>query len=247
MLSRAFDLSKFSLAHMFVWLLMAFQAGAINVGAYIGCHRFVSHVTGFATLFGFEFARGHMIAALSMASVPLFFLTGIMFSAYFVDHRLATNKKPQYTFLICLIAFLMLVAACGGLSGWFGPFNSPLESEPNYPLLAILCLACGIQNASVTSASGAVIRTTHLSGITTDLGIGLMRLFSDGQKEEIRTSEKKATIMRLGIIGAFVLGSTFSAFLFLALGYVGYFLPAAISGLLVLLNWKEHHFKRGAL
>ena len=221
---------------------MSFQAGAINAGAYIGCHRFVSHVTGFATLFGAEFARERFVAAASMATVPLFFLLGTMISAYFVDRRIAGHKPPQYTFLVCTIAILMAIAAVGGIYGWFGPFSSPTDSDPNYALLAILCLTCGIQNASITSASGSVVRTTHLSGITTDLGIGIMRVFASGQEEAIKKSERRANIMRIGIIAAFIFGSTVSAYIFLSHGFIGYLLPAGISGGLVLLDWKERHF-----
>ena len=34
------------------WFLLAFLGGHVNAGGYLACHRFVSHVTGFATLAG---------------------------------------------------------------------------------------------------------------------------------------------------------------------------------------------------
>jgi uncharacterized membrane protein YoaK (UPF0700 family) len=36
---------------------------------------------------------------------------------------------------------------------------------------ALLCAAMGMQNSMVTRLSGAVVRTTHLTGVVTDLGI----------------------------------------------------------------------------
>ncbi len=218
---------------------MAFQAGSINTGAYIGCHRFVSHVTGFATLVGTEFAKSNFSAALSMAIVPIFFLIGTMISAYFVDRRVAHKKRPHYTLLIIATALLMYLAAIGGLMDLFGPFSTPLDTAPNFSLLSILCLTCGIQNASITSASGAVVRTTHLTGLTTDLGIGLMRIYSKGQNEIILKQERRGTVMRLGIIGFFIFGSIVSAALFFSSGYIGYFLPAGISTFLLLLDRRE--------
>lgn len=224
---------------MTIWFLMAFQAGAINAGGFISSHRFVSHTTGFATHFGAEFASENWSAAISMASVPLFFLLGTMISAYFIDRRMACGKVPQYTFLVSIMAGLLFIAAFGGRSGWFGDFGGPHDVEPNYELLAILCLVCGIQNASITTASGAVIRTTHLTGITTDLGIGLMRAFAKGQSLSVQEKEKKATWMRMGIIFFFILGSTISSFLFYSEQFYGFLLPAGISSFLLLFDLKD--------
>src|SRR6266568_4219998 len=36
---------------------------------------------------------------------------------------------------------------------------------------ALLCVAMGMQNSLVTRLSGAVVRTTHLTGVITDIGI----------------------------------------------------------------------------
>ncbi len=224
---------------------MAFQAGAINAGAYISCHRFVSHVTGFATLVGTDFAQERFSDAFNMAVVPIFFLIGTMISAYYVDRRSILNKKPQYTALIVIIAFFMYIAAFGGKLDWFGPFFTPNNVTPNATILSILCLTCGIQNATITSASGSVVRTTHLTGITTDLGIGLMRLVSKGQSEELIAREKRGTVMRLGIITSFILGSVIAALIFYSVGYAGYFLPAGTSTFLLLLDSRERRL-RGA-
>lgn len=222
---------------------MAFQAGTINVGGFLSCHRFVSHTTGFATHFGAEFAQGRMLDSFWILSVPIFFLLGTMISAYVVDKRIASGKVPLYSLLIFFIAGLMYLATYGGTHGWFGTFGGPAEVEPDYPLLAILCLACGIQNASITSASGAAIRTTHLTGITTDLGIGLIRIFSDGQTSKVLEYEKRATIMRIGIIIAFALGSLVAAFLFFAYKYLGFLLPAGISSFLLLLDFNDRWYR----
>ena len=133
----------------------------------------------------------------------------------------------------------MAIAVFGGRWGWFGAFNPEASLEPNFALLAILCLACGIQNASITSASGATVRTTHLTGITTDLGIGLMRLASKGQSEKVIEYEKKASIMRIGIITSFIAGSVVGTLLFLRYEYFGYLLPLGISGTLLIIDLRE--------
>ena len=70
--------------------------------------------------------------------------------------------------------------------GWFGEFGEPLRLKRDYLLLALLCTASGLQNAVVSSLSGSIIRTTHLTGTTTDLGIGLIRvLYSTGDPHRL--------------------------------------------------------------
>lgn len=248
MYSQVFNLANYNRLNVSLWFLMAFQAGAINAGGFLACHRFVSHTTGFATHFGEEFASGKVFAAIGIASVPIFFLLGTMLSAYFIERRLSLGKKPQYTLIVWMMFTLIATAAIGGVFNCFGTFGDPLALEPDYPLLAILTMTCGIQNAMITSASGAVIRTTHLTGITTDLGIGLVRILSRSKKDQVIDQEKKATVMRIGIILFFVFGSTAASFLFHSYSYSGFFLPAAISFVLIILDYQHRlHFKRKGL
>ena len=107
MFARVFNFTHFGWKNLSVWCLMAFQAGVINTGGFIGCHRFVSHTTGFATAFGEAFAGAQWNLALSAAGVPLFFLAGVRISAYFVDRRVALGQTPQYTLLISIIVLIL--------------------------------------------------------------------------------------------------------------------------------------------
>jgi uncharacterized membrane protein YoaK (UPF0700 family) len=239
MFIRIFNFGHYSKANILIWSLFAFQAGAINAGGFLSSRRFVSHITGFATFFGADFASNDFYGALSMATVPIFFLIGTMISAHFIDNRIAKGKTPKYTLLMVFILFLMILAAFGGESDWFGTFGGPLNMEPSYSLLAILCLACGIQNASISTAAGTAVRTTHLTGITTDLGIGLMRMFAPSESNQTKEKEKRANAMRFGIIFAFILGSTVASYFFMQYGFQGFLLPAAIS--CTLLSFDLNH------
>ena len=63
----------------------------------------------------------------------------------------------------------------------------------------------GLQNSLVTTISNAAVRTTHLTGLFTDLGIELSQLFfykSDEYKRKLTSSIK----LRLTIISFFFLG-----------------------------------------
>lgn len=226
------SISQYTRSNVCIWMLMAFQAGLLNIGGFMACHRFVSHVTGFATFFGYELSQGQERHAWGMLAVPLFFLFGAMLSGQLVDIRLKRHKKPKYYIAFGLIFFLTIVVFCGGVLGFFGPFGESLEIADGYALLMFLCLICGIQNGTITTVSKSVIRTTHLTGITTDLGIGLVRILNRKTITESIENEQKATLMRLGIIFFFGFGSVVGGYAFGFYRYGAFLIPAITSGIL---------------
>lgn len=232
MFSYSQSLSYFSKSNVAIWLSLAFQAGTINAGGFLACHSFVTHVTGFSTMIGTEAASGRTLRALGFVSVPGFFILGTMISAFFVDRRLQTQRRPLYPIVFFLIFFLMLAVTVAGVFEIFGPFGHPVSMSKHYILLASLCLAAGLQNATVTSAFGAIVRTSHLTGITTDLGIGLMRVLSGSHKIQTRTNEVRANWFRIGLIVMFTLGSFVSAYAYLHAQYWGFLIPTGIATIL---------------
>ncbi len=217
--------------NMAIWMVMAFQAGVLNIGGFMACHRFVSHVTGFATFFGVEISAGEGFEAFGMLTVPLFFLMGAMLSGHLVDLRLRQHKRPRYYITFGLIFLLTFTVFGGGMLGWFGAFGEPLALARDYFLLALLCLACGIQNGTIATVSGFAVRTTHLTGLTTDLGIGIVRLMNRERLPDLDAKlETKANFMRTAILIGFVAGSVVGGFAFARYGYGGFALPSLTSG-----------------
>jgi uncharacterized membrane protein YoaK (UPF0700 family) len=236
---------KLRLRTLFDWYLLSFLAGTVNAGGYLAAHRFVSHVTGFATLSGIEAASSRWDRAIGLLSVPLYFLLGVMVSAYWVDRRERKGKHPKYALVMALVAGCLLLAAVGGHLNLFGVFGSEPRIGQDYFLLALLCGASGLQNAAISSATGTTVRTTHLTGLTTDLGIGLVRAFSGPSQyvEEMRTAR-----FRLGTICAFLMGSAIGACFYLKFGYLGFLIPASLAAFAVfealrstrrLARWKR--------
>ncbi len=234
MLSGNESISHYTPANILVWMVMAFQAGILNIGGFMTCHRFVSHVTGFATFFGYEMSQVHYHQAFNMLSVPIFFLMGSMLSGQLVDIQLKQHKKPKYYISFGIVFFLILFILIGGTCGFLNDFGQDSSHFKNYILLAVLCLVCGIQNGTITTVSKSVIRTTHLTGITTDLGIGLVRFLNQKHLHGQIHDEVKANFMRLGIILFFVFGSIIGAFVFHYFGYAGFIIPAISSGIFFL-------------
>lgn len=211
--------------NMFIWFLLAFQGGAINAGGFLAVHRFVSHVTGFATLAGVAGANQHWNEMLGMLLVPVSYICGAMFSAWCVERRRIHNQGPLYSLVFSFMLISLSFVAIGGTLGVFGSFGEPLNLSRDYLLLFILSFTCGLQNAVISSASGAVIRTTHLTGLITDLGIGIVRILSidKGHKHEVF-----ANWARLGIFLSFFLGSLVSAIIYMKFHFFGFYLPVSI-------------------
>ena len=226
----------------FDWYSLSFLAGSVNAGGYLSCHRFVSHVTGFATLAGVDAANRQWDQAVGILSVPIYFLLGVMISAYLVEKRRNENKRPRYEIAMGLASLCLGLVLLGGVLNWFGEWGSEMNLEQDYLLLALLCCASGLQNATLTSSSGSTIRTTHLTGITTDLGIGLIRMTSMARHDHRRSLEWRANLLRLGTIVSFMLGSAIGAALFLRYAYMGFILPLSLAlyaTLMALLDQRQ--------
>lgn len=233
--------NNYSPKKFLIWISFAFQAGCINVGGFLACHRFVTHTTGFATFFGSEMAQGEVQMAFGYLSVPLFFLIGAMFSAFFTDRRSLHNHRPNYIIVfgamwLCLLAVFIL-----GIKDFFGTFGEEITLSKDYQLLALLSLSSGVQNAMITSVSKAVVRTTHLTGLTTDLGIGLVRIFSSSD-HQFKHNETQAIRMRIGIIIGFILGSWLGASVFYKHHYWGFAIPLLITSIFLLISIKNKLF-----
>lgn len=214
----------------FDWFVLAFLAGSVNAGGYLACHRFVSHVTGFATVAGVSLEQRHWVEALGTLAIPLYFLLGAMLSAYLTEKKYAVKVHGErYAPVMWINALLLGGVAAGGHAGFFGSFGGVPNIKHNFILLASLCGACGLQNAAITSASGATIRTTHMTGLTTDLGLGLIRAEVHSMSEKHRREERLANALRFGSIFFFICGSVCAAFVFARWQFRGFYMPMLIS------------------
>ncbi len=212
------------------WFLLSFLAGNINTGGWLSCHRFVSHVTGFGTLAGISLEQKNWLEFWGTLFIPVFFLLGVIISGYLTEKKLADKVHGQkYAPVMGLSAILLCIVALCGRYGLFGDFGEVAVIRNDFFLMGLLCFACGLQNAAITSASGATIRTTHLTGLTTDLGLGIVRAGIGKFSPEQRALERKANWLRAFTFVSFILGSALGAFVYFRFKYDGFFFPAILS------------------
>ena len=210
------------------WFLMAFNGGFINAGGFLATGRFVSHVTGFATLFGVDLVNQKIDAAIGILSVPVFFLVGAFIAGLLIDRPMHQGRMPHFDWVMGLCSFCLALSSLGNFLN-FSEFGEAVQLGENYFLLALLCMASGLQNAAITSSSGSSVRTTHMTGLTTDLGLGIARLLTfDFSKEKYR-AELYANKLRIGSIFSFVSGSAIGAYFFIKFGYFGFSVAALIA------------------
>lgn len=234
MLSGNQSISHYSPSNIAIWLVLAFQAGLLNIGGFLAGHAYVSHVTGFASSFGVALANGDRKTAYMVAGVPLLFLMGSMVSGFFVDLRLKLRKAPKYYITFGIMFVLILFIFLAGVTGFLGTFGS---EESSYTLLCLMCFICGIQNGTISIVSRSVVRTTHLTGITTDLGLGLVRLMNKSHIQINEIQERNATLMRLGLIVFFITGSAAGGIIFTKMHFWGFLLPLSIAGALFFMMY----------
>ncbi|MEO5668576.1 MAG: YoaK family protein [Bdellovibrionota bacterium] len=216
------------------WWTLSFQAGAINAGGFLSCGQNVSHVTGFLTQVGTLGAQNRWNLALGLLSVPIFFLLGAIATTIILEHprSYARDRFYGYSIVLGIVALLCLSVAVLGWWHSFGSFNESLDLRRHYMLLVMLSLACGFQNALFSDRAGTVIRSTHMTGPTTDLGIEIGRLFLVAIKRAQRLPEIKFrreltfSLIRGISILLFIGGALMGSFFFLRYQYLGFLVPS---------------------
>ncbi|HEY1034331.1 MAG TPA: YoaK family protein [Pseudoxanthomonas sp.] len=191
---------------------LAFVAGMINVVGYLGFeHQAVSHLTGTTSLLGAALAGGDWRATGSLLCLITAFMTGAVVSGMIVqDSTLRLGRRYGVTLTV---ESLLLFAAI------------PLFKEHQLAGALLAATACGLQNAMATTYSGAVIRTTHLSGMFTDLGIGL------GHALRGMPLPTRRLMLSGLIISGFLTGAVAGGWLFREFGYDALWVPATVTGL----------------
>ncbi|MBU8895591.1 DUF1275 domain-containing protein [Corallococcus sp. H22C18031201] len=231
-------------AYSILSLLLASVAGSVNATGFVALGMHTSHMTGNTAGLGEALASGQWTAARLTAQLLGSFVLGAVCASVLLDasrHRTRGRHSA---------ALVLETSTLGGIALWlwFHP-----GAHAVLPLWS-LAFAMGQQNALVTRVSGAVVRTTHMTGILTDIGIQLVQMGAwvrDGARgrgtrgllhrlRELPSAiQFERTRLHLGLLGAFLLGSTLGPLLFLHYGAATLALPCALLALLVVLDFSS--------
>jgi uncharacterized membrane protein YoaK (UPF0700 family) len=197
---------------------LSWIAGYTNVFSLILLGVTSSHATGNFTHFGQVVVQGQFDHVLFYAVLLISFLFGAASSGLMMEAARLRGMRSKYILPLAAEAGILALFSIGVEMLQAG---HPLTSGLLYWMSAAAAFAMGLQNATVTSISGAVVRTTHLTGVTTDLGLEGMQLAlwywdrwraggSNRIKRLIKTARRHPTAQRVAllasIIGSFLFG-----------------------------------------
>ena len=207
-------------------LLLAFNAGAVNAGGFLLVHSYTSHMTGFVSLLADNLVLGNTALVLSACGALLAFLCGAAATSLLVNWARHHRLRSSYALPLLLEAALMLLFGVLGAAmlAWPTPFAVPLA-------VLLLSFIMGLQNATVTKMSSSQIRTTHMTGVITDLGMELGRALywnRHGSPPEHRVHANHVRLrLFAGLLSMFLLGGIAGALGFRHLGFV-FVVPLAV-------------------
>jgi uncharacterized membrane protein YoaK (UPF0700 family) len=202
--------------------ILSFVAGIVNVTGFLAFTQLTTNVTGHFALFISDVANFEVWKGTVYFLYIFSFLFGSFLSSFLIE-KFKENRKLNVfvlpTIIECLILLSIAIISNTG--------------EIKYPDLIVcsLLFAMGLQNSFVTKISNAIVRTTHLTGLFTDLGIELSQLFfpeSHPNREKIKATIK----LRIYIICFFFLGGIVGGFLYSRLDFK---LNTLIFGAIILL------------
>lgn len=204
--------------------LLAFMAGAINAGGFLAVQRYTSHMTGVVSSIADDLVLGQGLLVLAGVGSLLAFIAGAAVTAILINWARRRKMQGEYALSLLLEAALLL------LFGLLGANLNELIEVFMPTTVLLLCFIMGLQNAIVTKISQAEIRTTHMTGVITDLGIELGRLLYWNRShtpggEPVRANRDRLRILSL-ILGLFFAGGLVGAWAFKTVGY-GAVLPLA--------------------
>jgi uncharacterized membrane protein YoaK (UPF0700 family) len=148
-------------------LALAFVAGATNAGGYLAVQMYTSHMTGVVSSMADNLALGHADLVLAALGALLSFIVGAATSALLVNYSRLHALHSQFALPLMVEACLLLVF------GLLGARLSDIDGFFVSLTVMLLSFIMGLQNALITKLSNAEIRTTHITGIVTDIGIEL--------------------------------------------------------------------------
>jgi len=196
--------------------LLSLTAGFVNAEGFLGFSVLTTNVTGHAALFAEKVSLKDWATGWVIAFWMLLFLTGAFVSSLIID---MVGRDQRYSYLIPLLlefGILITVAATGN--------HYKNNSIARQVFAGGLLFAMGLQNALVSVISRSVVRTTHLTGTFTDLGIELARLIIG--REENSLTLRSGIRLKIIIILFFSGGALLGASTFRLIHFYSFFIPA---------------------
>jgi uncharacterized membrane protein YoaK (UPF0700 family) len=205
--------------------LLSSVAGALNAVGFLIAGSFTANMTGNISAFADTLADGAVVISLSFAGLVVAFIFGAGMAALAIQAGERKKIRSIYALAIAAEAVVLLLLSAALVL-------APLGMHETF-LVVILSFVMGLQNAVTTMISRARVRTTHVSGMATDIGIELAALVGgDASRQD---ALPKLSLHSL-TLACFAVGGVCGAVLF---GFVGYWLFVIAAAILLLIAAPE--------
>ncbi len=224
------DIHRNADANLRLGCVLAAIAGATNAGGFLAVGQYTSHMSGILSSIADNLVLGQLQLALASVALIIAFLGGSMTTAWIVNWAQRRQMRSAFARPLFVEAFLLLIfgifgAAISSFAGLFVPLT-----------VLLLCYIMGLQNAVISKVSHSEIRTTHVTGLLTDLGIELGKVLYFNRSnlpQKVVANRRKLRIHGL-LVASFFGGALAGALGFKVVGYIST-LPLAL--VLLALSW----------
>jgi len=212
--------------------LTAFSAGMVNVLSLIIFFSFTSNVTGHYAILAQEIAKQNWIQACVVFLWIFLFFAGSMVSNLLIIHgnkyfgRHLSHAIPIILETICIL--------------YTGIYLQYFYTESLYEtelLVALLLLAMGLQNGLTASISNSSVKTTHLTGLTTDLAINLSMMTKESFRKDPKVRAKGKLLFFIMIF--YMMGAIFSGLLYYEIKYYTFYIVCCVLCFIMLYDYYK--------
>ncbi|GAB4109591.1 MAG: YoaK family protein [Thermoflexibacter sp.] len=199
--------------------LLAMVAGSVNVASFFAFEVLTTNVTGHVASLASEIvAKRWQMAMVKMLWMVMFFL-GAFFSGLMIE--IVGRRYPRLSHTVPLTVELGLLI----FVTYHGTHYYDYSQELIQLLAGSLLFAMGIQNAMVTMVSGSVVRTTHLTGLFTDIGIEGAKLMVGFKDPKEKQKMRDKFTLHIIIVTSFLLGGTIGGFFYANYLFISFLFP----------------------
>ena len=210
------DIHRSAASNLRLGCVLCVVAGATNAGGFLAVGQYTSHMSGILSSVADNVVLGQLQLAAAGLALLSAFIGGSMTTTWIVNWSLRRQMRSAFARPLLVESALLLI---------FGLFGTGINHFAGLfvPLtVLLLCFIMGLQNAVITKISHAEIRTTHVTGLLTDLGIEIGKLLyinGPAYSQKVVANRSKLRIHAL-LVFSFLGGALLGAFGFKTYGYI---------------------------
>ncbi len=211
--------------------LSAFSAGMVNVTSLIIFFAFTSNVTGHYAILAEEISKGNWYqASVVFAWIFMFFIGNFVSNIIIINfnqkNSYVAHSAPLIIEIICLLAI-----------GFYGHFFYQETLSETEIMVGTMLFAMGIQNGLTASISNFSVKTTHLTGLTTDVGI-LTAMFTKKEYRHNKLLRSKLSVL-LAIAASYLSGGILAGVIYYKAKFLVFFAVSAVIGFIILYEYYK--------